>query len=298
MKLVVDTSGPPSYLCMYLQSRHSFDDDCPDFIYCKANNNNQRLKVNTNLQIETRNWLTNVLRSFWHILWRECNLAKMVMPRTSKILQYLNWRVRVTLSDTRYMIGTFLAFDKHMNLVLADTEEFRVIKPKKGSASKEVKEEKRVLGLIILRGINVVNFIPETPPPAKNKAAPLPGAGVGRVIPATGRGMPQGAPMGLAGPVRGIGGPAPVSMLPTVPQVPSVGRGFPPVPAAPFGNVPPAMGRGGFMPSLPGVAPPLPGAFMPGMPPPPPGSLPGRGLPTAGPPPGFGRIPQPPQPPQ
>ena len=30
------------------------------------------------------------------------------------------------------MVGTFMAFDRHMNIVLGDTEEYRRIKSKKG----------------------------------------------------------------------------------------------------------------------------------------------------------------------
>jgi small nuclear ribonucleoprotein B and B' len=206
----------------------------------------------------------------------------MVASRASKLMQYVNWRVRVTLSDTRYLVGTLMAFDRHLNLVLADTEEFRIIINKKEHTSRE---EKRVLGFIILRGGTVVSILPETPPPPKSKTGPLPGAGLGRAIPAVRGAPPPALAPGLAGPVRGIGGPMPAAMMP-IPGFP----GMPPPPPPPAGFAP--AGRGGFAPS---VIPP-PGAMF-GMPPPPP--LPTGGFAQPPPPPGFARgMPPPPPPPQ
>ncbi len=66
------------------------------------------------------------------------------------------------------IVGTFLAFDKHFNLVISETEEFRRLKPKKRGKFKKLgdpeKEIKRVLGLIILRGESIISITAEAPP--------------------------------------------------------------------------------------------------------------------------------------
>lgn len=201
------------------------------------------------------------------------------------MLQFVNWRIRVTIQDNRELVGTFLAFDKHMNLVLADCEEFRRIVPK-GKKATEEREEKRLLGFVLLRGENVVRLNAETPPPPKPKvAAADAGAGVGR---AAGRGLPAtplgATPQGLAGPARGLGAPATMQMMPQ-------GRGGPAgatMSAPPMMNAPPPMmGRGGSMPPPPyGMMPPPPYGMMP----PPP--MMGRGGPM--PPPPYGMMPPPP----
>lgn len=199
----------------------------------------------------------------------------MVVNRTSKMLAYINYRMRITIVDGRQIVGRFMAFDRHMNLVLSDAEEFRKLPPKKG-LTEEDRAVRRVLGFILLRGEEVVSMTVEGPPPQEDKraraqAAPA-GPGSGR---AAGRGMPGmvGAPApGLMGPIAGMGGPSAASMRPQFSAPPA---GFMP------GMPPPGMPPPGFRPGMPPPGMPPPG-FRPGMPPP---GMPPPGFRPPGPPP-------------
>lgn len=71
----------------------------------------------------------------------------MVMP--TKVLENsMNKKISLLLKDSRILEGKLTGFDDYMNMVLEDTEE-------------TYKEDVRRLGIIIIRGNNVVSISPQ-----------------------------------------------------------------------------------------------------------------------------------------
>jgi small nuclear ribonucleoprotein B and B' len=110
--------------------------------------------------------------------------------RGAKLLDRVNFRMRVTILDGRHLVGRFLAFDRHMNIVLGDAEEFRRLPPKKGVPEAE-REVRRPLGLVLVRGEEVISLTVEGPPATddrrgKRDVAPVRDGSPPRLAPAPG----------------------------------------------------------------------------------------------------------------
>jgi small nuclear ribonucleoprotein B and B' len=212
--------------------------------------------------------------------------------RGSKMLRYINWRLRVRLSDHRSLVGTFLAFDRHMNIVLADTDEFVIIKEKKKKADKKDKENKennenkavenqaqqpaereikRSLGLVLIRGCNVISLYAESKPQPKPKniilnpnnapAQKLPGAVQNIASAGRGQAISINNPIIAAHPQPNMNQPSnmpPTNIKPPPTAIPPqyapnlpphmMGRGIGPPPNLAASNYPGQYGRGRAMP--------------------------------------------------
>eukprot|EP01064_Diplonema_japonicum_P026323 TRINITY_DN3773_c3_g1_i1.p1 TRINITY_DN3773_c3_g1~~TRINITY_DN3773_c3_g1_i1.p1 ORF type:complete len:202 (+),score=20.88 TRINITY_DN3773_c3_g1_i1:131-736(+) len=177
------------------------------------------------------------------------------MNKRSRMVSYVGATIKCTIQDGRMLKGTFLAYDRCLNMVIADVEEVRTVrtkKTKKGGGVSE-KEETRTLGLLLLRGESVLSITVEGGLP-KTGSAPAP------EMPKFPPGMPPG-------------------MIPPPGMMPPGAMGRPPP------GMPP-----GMMPGMPppGMYPPpgMPPGMMPGMPPP--GMHGPPGMPPRGPmPPGM-----------
>jgi len=170
----------------------------------------------------------------------------MTFSKNNKMLAHIGYRMKITMTDSRTFVGIFKAFDKHMNVILSDCEEFRRVRGKKG---KEEKEEKRSMGLVLLRGETIVTMTLEGPPPSEegprvHLSGSSPGPGMGRPA---GRGTPGGRDS-MQGPVRGVGGPSQSMMQPAARAGPTSYSGGG-MGGSPYGGggMPPHMGRGSPM---------------------------------------------------
>merc|ERR1712216_1047616 len=101
----------------------------------------------------------------------------MSVSKTNKLFRFVNWIICVTIRDGRQFIGQLIAFDKHTNVVLKDTVEFR-----QEDLDPSVAWTKRELGLVLLRGQNVTRIQPESPPQIKNKSKDIVIPGVSHSI--------------------------------------------------------------------------------------------------------------------
>jgi small nuclear ribonucleoprotein B and B' len=204
-------------------------------------------------------------------------MGKTAMTRR-KLATFANWRVSVTLNDARVLVGTLMAVDKHVNVVLHNCEEYRRYKVK---GKPEGKELKRLLGFVVVRGQTIVYVNPEemgkdelvepTKPrkvkaAAANKAAPAAAPAAAPTMPTLpglpGMPKPGGAPamnpallQGLLRP-GGAGLPNPLAALmgrPGLPGMPGLPGGLPSMPGMP--SLP-------GMPGMPGARPPLDPALL------------------------------------
>ncbi len=151
------------------------------------------------------------------------------LGKSSKMLALINYRMKVTLQDGRSLVGIFMAFDKHMNMVLGECEEFRRVKAKRGGGGNpgsdaQPAEQRRYLGLVLLRGENVVSLSVAGPPKPRKKAADQPSG------PGTAQGVGRGfLPPQSAGARMGVGLPSGphLTRLPGGAPPGAIGRGRP-----------------------------------------------------------------------
>ncbi|KAI5969702.1 SNRPB [Candida margitis] len=139
--------------------------------------------------------------------------TKLPINKKTKMSDLINNRLKIHTIDNRTYTGTLLSFDKHLNLVLSDTEEARITKKslmdlrsqsqKKASNKLPINSTtttstplfpteipksnkpdlaKRHVGLIILRGEQIVNFTIESGPSSELRVGTAGATGTSRSL--------------------------------------------------------------------------------------------------------------------
>eukprot|EP01061_Rhynchopus_euleeides_P013447 TRINITY_DN2347_c0_g1_i1.p3 TRINITY_DN2347_c0_g1~~TRINITY_DN2347_c0_g1_i1.p3 ORF type:complete len:151 (+),score=10.08 TRINITY_DN2347_c0_g1_i1:129-581(+) len=134
------------------------------------------------------------------------------------IFKYMGHRVTAEIEVGRTIVGTLLGFDRHMNMVLDESEEFRTVFGKRKNAKHT---ERRHLGLVLLSGrrlksLSIENDPSPVPVNSERFANVTPEeAAAAAAAPATPAEPVQKKTRQLAAPSRGVGAPDASSMAPT-----------------------------------------------------------------------------------
>lgn len=87
----------------------------------------------------------------------------MAPQKRNRLQTLLHCRIRVSLTDGRFIIGQLLAYDRYMNIVMVECEETRAVKTKSSSA--QMASITRSLGMVVIRGeiissLTIDNLLP------------------------------------------------------------------------------------------------------------------------------------------
>lgn len=150
----------------------------------------------------------------FHVNWFTNNrlfFEQVATNKKQRLTDIINYRIKVITLDSRQFVGELLSFDKHYNLVISDCEEYRITKKSQlslkdrakaqtageptASESSLIQEEKRRLGLIILRGEQVISVTIESPPAKPVTQLKTLKKGTGVIKPAASTGAPASTTM-------------------------------------------------------------------------------------------------------
>eukprot|EP01064_Diplonema_japonicum_P023745 TRINITY_DN3415_c1_g1_i1.p1 TRINITY_DN3415_c1_g1~~TRINITY_DN3415_c1_g1_i1.p1 ORF type:complete len:148 (+),score=32.19 TRINITY_DN3415_c1_g1_i1:62-505(+) len=93
----------------------------------------------------------------------------MLGTRKGKLFQFMNHKVRCGIGNNRVLMGQFVAFDSHLNLVLSGADEYKRLTHIDEDGDECELEQTRPLGLVFVRGEAVHSIIADKPKKKKKK---------------------------------------------------------------------------------------------------------------------------------